>query len=157
MSTRASRPRSFGLVAIFLVLMMVIAAAPNAEAAAGAHAGIRRIVEHGGSGIFHCAWRRRTVPGMCRVSHEHLVSSDPDAVGLYGNGGSTATLDVIVIRWPAGRVTRVTEGDDWEWADLDYPAESAYHSAMYWDGKGVDWSRGFILLDDDWKELIRIW
>jgi hypothetical protein len=157
MSARASRSRCFGFAAVFWVLMLMIAAAQDAGAAAGAHAGIRRVVEHGGSGIFHCAWRRKMVPGMCRVSHEHVVSSDPDVVGLYGNGGSTATLDVIVIRWPTGKVTRVTEGDDWEWADLEHPAESAYHSAMYWDGKDINWSRGFILLDDDRKELIRLW
>jgi hypothetical protein len=157
MSARAPRSRRFGLATVFWILVLVITAPPDAGAAAGTHAGIRRVVEHGGYGIFHCAWRQRTVPGMCRVSHEHVVSRDPDVVGLYGNGGSTATLDVIVIRWPAGKVTRVIEGDDWEWADLEHPAESAYHSAMYWDGKGVDWSRGFILLDDGWKELIRVW
>lgn len=91
------------------------------------------------------------------VSHERVVTRDPDLIGLYGNGGSTATLDAIVIRWPSGKVMRVVEGDDWEWADLERPTESAYHSAMYWDGKGVRWSRGFVLLDDEWKELIRVW
>jgi len=141
-----------------LLVTNLLALLPAALAAAPRHGRvfIEHVVEDGGSGTFRCAWRHRLVKGLCKVSHQKIRTLDPDLVGEYGNGKSPSMLDVIVIRWPSGKVMRLIEGDDWEWEDLEEP-EVAYHSAYYWDGKDVDWSRGFVILGGDWKEAIRVW
>lgn len=137
-------------------LVALATMAASSADAAGADSPIRRVVEERGSGSFHCAWHRRTVRGLCKVSHDRVATRDPGFVAMSEGGKSPATIDVIVIRWPSGKVSRLTEGDDWEWQDLGDP-ELAYHGAYHWDGKDVDWSRGFVILDDRWKEAIRVW
>jgi hypothetical protein len=154
-AARAARKfRSNLLLASLLVLVPIgVLAAPRHDRSAT----IQHVVENGGSGTFHCAWRHRIVKGLCTVSHQRIRTRDPNLVGQYGDGKSPSMLDAIVIRWPNGKVMRLVEGDDWEWIDLNQRDRGAYHSAYYWDGKDVDWSRGFVLLDDDWTELFRVW
>lgn len=147
---RARRNGSFLLMA-----MLALASSANA-AASGYGSRIERVID-AGSGSFHCAWHRKPVQGLCKVSHERVRTRDPELVGLFGNGKPTATLDAIVIRWPSGRITRLVETDSWEWYVVGQPLQGGFHSAMKSDVTDVDWSRGFVILDDHFVEAIRVW
>ncbi len=143
----------------FLLLgILVLASVGLPVAVAGDHRSrVEQVIEGEGSGSFHCAWHREPVKGYCRVSHEHVLTHDPELVAFYGDGKPTATLDAVVIRWPSGKITRLVETGSLEWYVLGSPLQGNYHSAQKPDVMDVDWWRGFVILDDRWVETFRVW
>ncbi len=131
-----------------------------ASAAAGARATIplSRLLEHGGEGSFHCALDGKTQPGLCNVSRRTGTLTDPDIVRTYAArpGARTARLPILRIVWPDGRISRYAFGDSRE--ILRVGSDTPYgHHQKFSTWPNLDLSRGWIVLDEQEKEHIRLW
>ena len=110
-----------------------------------------------GSGYFNCAYKLKIASKKCLVKKSEISSAkDSRAKALFG---SHEFLPLLTIKWPDGDSSRYVDigGDDvYELINLA-DRKSYNYKTIKNGGQSLDFTKGLVIINDDFKEHIRLW
>ena len=110
-----------------------------------------------GSGYFNCAYKLKIASKKCLVKKSEISSeNDSRSKRIFG---SDEYLPLLTIKWPDGDSSRYVDigGDDvYELINLA-DGKSYNYKTIKNGGQSLDFTKGLVIINDDFKEHIRLW
>ena len=109
------------------------------------------------SGYFNCAYKLKIASKKCLVKKSEISSeNDSRSKRIFG---SDEYLPLLTIKWPDGDSSRYVDigGDDvYELINLA-DRKSYNYKTIKNGGQSLDFTKGLVIINDDFKEHIRLW
>ena len=109
------------------------------------------------SGYFNCAYKLKIASKKCLVKKSEISSAnDSRSKRIFG---SDEYLPLLTIKWPDGDSSRYVDigGDDvYELINLA-DGKSYNYKTIKNGGQSLDFTKGLVIINDDFKEHIRLW
>ena len=110
-----------------------------------------------GSGYFNCAYKLKIASKKCLVTTSTINSSkDYRARKIFG---VDEYLPLLTIKWPDGDSSRYVDiGGDEVYELINLADRKSYNYKTIKNARqSIDFTKGLVIINDDYKEHIRLW
>ncbi|MDE4453879.1 hypothetical protein [Psychrobacter sp. DAB_AL62B] len=110
-----------------------------------------------GSGYFNCAYKLKIASKKCLVTTSNINSSkDSRARKVFG---VDEYLPLLTIKWPDGDSSRYVDiGGDEVYELINLADRKSYNYKTIKNARhSIDFTKGLVIINDDYKEHIRLW